>query len=211
MAAAVVLVCAACGEPKGSGGGARSADTASGEAPFGCRITLAHGSPIEQRSREQLIRLMKAYPLAPYIYTRELVIDENAIPHSHAVLTLHTRHVKDDDQLLSTFIHEELHWFAEQHKEELGAAVTELRAEFPGLPVGYPDGGQSEQSSYEHIVIIWGEYEDLAKLVGAQRADAVFTFWENDHYRALYRLLREHRPRIAEIVKKHGLVPDALR
>ncbi len=154
---------------------------------------------------------MKTYPLEPYIYTRELVIDENAIPHSHMVLTLHTRHVKEDDQLLSTFIHEELHWFAEAHKDALAAAVTELRAEFPGLPVGYPDGGQSEQSSYEHMVIIWGEYEDLVKLVGAQRADAVFAFWENDHYRALYRLLREHRPRIAEIVKKHSLVPDALK
>lgn len=107
LAAITAVLAPGCGEAKG-GGGAPTAENASGAAPFNCRITLAHGTAVEERSREQLVRLMKTYPLAPYIYTRELVIDENAIPHSHAVLTLHTRHVKDDDQLLSTFIHEEL-------------------------------------------------------------------------------------------------------
>ena len=29
---------------------------------------------------------------------------------SHPVLTLHTRHRRDDDLLLSTFLHEQLHW-----------------------------------------------------------------------------------------------------
>lgn len=42
-----------------------------------------------------------------------------AIPYSHPVLTLHTRHLKDDLALLSTFVHEEYHWYETAHPQEV--------------------------------------------------------------------------------------------
>lgn len=45
-----------------------------------------------------------------WIRTRDVVVEEKAIPHSHPVLTLNTQYLKNDNALLATFIHEQFHW-----------------------------------------------------------------------------------------------------
>ena len=99
-------------------------------------ITLKHGTPDEARTRDQLRRLLAAYDVSPWIYTRAIVIDERAIPFSHPVLTLHTRHAKDDDLLLSTFVHEQFHWFLAERREPTELAIADLRKLFPTVPSG---------------------------------------------------------------------------
>lgn len=47
-------------------------------------------------------RILASYDLRRYTFTYQVIIDEKAIPHSHPVLTLHTRHLGSDEQLLST-------------------------------------------------------------------------------------------------------------
>src|SRR5262245_52213072 len=74
-------------------------------------ISLKNGSRAEIKTRDQLQRLLRTYDLSKWIFTKSILIDEKAIPHSHPVLTIHTRHLKDDELLLSTFVHEQLHWF----------------------------------------------------------------------------------------------------
>src|SRR5918911_3601958 len=106
-------------------------------------ITLKHGSREELQTKEQLQRLLKTYDLSKWIFTNSIVIDEEAIPHSNPVLTLSTRHLKDDELLLSTFVHEQLHRFFQQRKET-DEAVKELRVLFPKVPVGFPDGAEDE-------------------------------------------------------------------
>ena len=169
-------------------------------------VTLAHQSAGEIATRDQLERLQRAHDLSPWFFTQRIVIDEESIPHSHPVLTLHARHQDSDDALLSTFIHEEIHWFLADRDEALARAVDQLRAELPGLPVGFPDGADSEQSSYEHLIVILGERDGLVSLIGEARAAAVFAFWEGDHYRALYRVLREHRDIVLRVARANDLV-----
>src|SRR5687768_11798227 len=87
-------------------------------AQSGLKITLANSTPAEQQTRDQLERLLKTYDLSKWIITRSVMIDEKtAIPHSHPVLTLNTRHVKDDELMLSTFVHEQMHWFLIQDQK----------------------------------------------------------------------------------------------
>jgi hypothetical protein len=74
-------------------------------------IRTAHDSAAELATKAQLERLIAAHDLRQWTFTHEIVIDEKSIPHSHPVLTLHTRHLKQDDELLSTYLHEQLHWF----------------------------------------------------------------------------------------------------
>src|SRR5262245_43386378 len=81
-------------------------------------ISLKRGSQGEAQTKAQLERLLKFYDLSKWIFTRSVVIDEKSIPHSHPILTLHTRHLKDDELLLSTFVHEQIHWFLAQKNEE---------------------------------------------------------------------------------------------
>lgn len=173
-------------------------------------VSLAHGTPAEEATRTQLHRLLASHDLRPWVFTHKVIIDEEAIPHSHPVLTLHTRHLGEDDQLLSTFIHEEIHWFLDSRAARTERAVAELRSNFPRIPVGYPDGAQSEQSSYEHLLVIFLEREGLTGAVGEPRTSEVFRFWEEDHYRALYKIVRQNRDALARVLIRNELVPAFL-
>jgi hypothetical protein len=99
-------------------------------------VSLAHGTTAESQTRDQLMRLLKDYDLSGWLWTRRLLIDKDAIPHSHPVLTLHTRHLNDDSLLLSTFVHEEYHWYETAHPRETSAAIAELKMKYSRLPVG---------------------------------------------------------------------------
>ena len=104
------------------------------------RISVKHDNDAsELQTKSQLQKLLAQYDLSKFIFTIEIIIDRNTIPHSHPVLTLHTRHLKDAELLLSTFVHEQIHWFLTQHQEQTEQAVKELRTIFPKVPVGFPD------------------------------------------------------------------------
>jgi len=171
----------------------------------GVEVTLAHGTDDEVRTREQLLRILGTHDVARWMLTRQVIIDRESIPHSHPVLTLHTRHLNDDLLLLSTFIHEQAHWHAEAHEAELATAVSQLRALIPGLPVGYPDGAVTDVSSYEHLVIIALEENGLRQLIGELATRQVMAFWSTDHYRALYQYVLSNGPRVREIMRTNGL------
>lgn len=170
-------------------------------------IRLAHDSPREQATAAQLQRLAQAYDLSRWTFTRDIVIDENEIPHSHPVLTLHARHLKDDDLLLSTFVHEQTHHFLSQHPVEREAAVRTLKKLYPRMPVGYPDGSNTAEVNYDHLLIIFIEQVADRELMGELRSQAVMQFWSGDHYRWLYREVLRNPEKIGAIIKAQGLMP----
>jgi hypothetical protein len=169
------------------------------------QIELAHGSAGERETREQLRALLDRLDLSRWTLTDRIIIDDDAIPHSHPILTLHTRHRLDDLLLLSTYIHEQSHWRIEQHAAT-SSAVAELEALFPELPVGYPEGANDRRSSYEHLIVNTLEHLGLIATVGELSANVVMEFWTTDHYRTLYRLVLTERVRIRGVLRKHGLI-----
>ena len=171
-------------------------------------ITLAQNSRAEAQTKEQLERLLKTYDLSKWVFTRSVVIDEKTdIPHSHPRLTLNTRHLKDDDLLLATFVHEQAHWFVGSREKELEEALKELRALFPKVPVGHPEGARDERSSYVHLLVVYLEYRALRELLGELRARQVMEFWTHDHYTWIYKTVLERPRDIGNIAFKHGQVP----
>jgi len=174
-------------------------------------ISLKSGSPAETETREQLLRLLKTYDLSKWMFTASLVIDAKSIPHSHPVLTLHTRHLKDDDLLLSTFVHEQLHWFLVQNEKETQEAMKELRLLFPKVPVGFPEGSENDESTYLHLLVNYLEYQADKELLGELRARQVMEFWSTDHYTWIYRTVLERGRDIGNILLKHGLMPPGRR
>jgi hypothetical protein len=168
-------------------------------------IRLAHDSERERQTQAQLERLLQAHDVSRWTHTRDIVIDETEIPHSHPVLTLHARHLKDDDLLLSTYVHEQTHWYLEQHPAEHAAAVRALRKLYPLIPIGYPEGSDSAEVNYDHLIIIYIEYRANQRLVGELRARAVMEFLAHDHYRWLYREILRDPEKVGRIVKASGL------
>jgi hypothetical protein len=63
------------------------ANSALGASPH-VSISLKHGDAKERATQSQLERLLAQYDLTPWIFTTSVLIDEDAIPHSHPILTL---------------------------------------------------------------------------------------------------------------------------
>src|SRR5918911_4326373 len=112
-------------------------------------ISLKNNSESEAQTKERLQKLLQRYDLSKWMFTRKIMIEDKVIPHSHPVLTLSTR--EDGDVLLATFVHEQIHWFLDEHSERTEKAKKELRAIYPKVPVGPPDGARDEDSSYLHL------------------------------------------------------------
>ena len=171
------------------------------------KISLANSTPAEQQTKTQLERLLKTYDLTKWIMTKSVVIDEKATPHSHPVLTLSARHVKDDELLLATFVHEQMHWFVIQDGRDIDAAIAEFKKMFPNAPTAPPEGARDENSTYQHIAVCYLEYRATRELLGELRAKQVIQFWTTDHYTWVYKTVMERTRDIGQVMFKYKLIP----
>src|SRR5215470_14982888 len=73
-------------------------------------IELAKNTPREQLAKATLEQVLASYDLKKYTFTRKVVIEQGAINHAFPTLTLNPGFAESPDQLLSTFLHEQLHW-----------------------------------------------------------------------------------------------------
>ena len=175
------------------------------------KITLANNTPPEQQTKAQLERLLNTHDLSKWIATKSILIDEKtAIPHSHPVLTLNTRHVSDDELLLATFVHEQMHWFVIRDQKNLGGALDEIKKMFPDAPAAPPEGARDLSSTYLHIVVCYLEYRAMRELMGELRSKQIMEFWTTDHYRWIYRTVLERPRDIGQILFKYKLVPSQI-
>jgi hypothetical protein len=169
-------------------------------------ISLKNNTPAEAKTREQLERLLKTYDLEKWIFTRKIEIDQKAVPHSHPVLTLSARHVKDDDLLLSTFVHEQAHWHFVASDKQTAQAIKDLKLMFPKVPDKGPEGARSEESTYLHLLVVYLEYRADRELMGELRAKQVMEFWSTDHYTWIYKTVLQRPRDIGGILIKHKLM-----
>jgi hypothetical protein len=187
---------------------ARSSSGIERRRPGAVEITLTHGSQQETATREQLQRLLRDHDVSRWIFTTSIVVDETAIPHSHPVLTLSTRHLRDNELLLSTFVHEQLHWFLVERGKQTDNAIEELRSIFPTVPARPPEGAADEHSTYLHLLVCYLEYRADQELLGELKTRQVMEFWATDHYTWVYKAVLERPRDIAAIISKHKLIPD---
>ncbi|HEX2189462.1 MAG TPA: hypothetical protein VHG51_11215 [Longimicrobiaceae bacterium] len=169
------------------------------------RVDTHSGTPLEERGREQLLRLARQYPLEKWLFTREVRIRTGVIPHSHPVLTLNTRYLEDDHRQLATFVHEQLHWFLEARPGPTAAAVRELRGMYPEVPVGGGEGARDEHSTYLHLLVCTLELDAASELLGEARARELLG--TSGHYRWIYRQVLTRTPQLRGVLERHGLTP----
>jgi hypothetical protein len=180
-------------------------------------IKLAHDSPLEQRAKAQVEHLAAQYDLKKYTLTKDINIEQGAIAHSSPVLTLNGRFVPRpdanaerqqfaDDLMLSSYIHEQGHWvMMERHRRDLRDIYGDLKRMFPNMPTAVPDGDGSEQGSYIHIVVIALEWRGTEDLIGAERARKMIDWKKDDHYKAIYRVVEDHRDEVEKVMKRYGV------
>jgi hypothetical protein len=164
-------------------------------------ISLKNNSKTEAQTKERLEGLLQKYNLSKWMFTRKILIEDKVIPHSHPVLTLNTK--EDGDVLLATFVHEQIHWFLSANFERTEKAKAELKAIYPEVPVGSPNGARSKESTYLHLIVNYLEYEATRELLGEGRAKAVFE--GKGYYRWIYKTVLTDSSRIKDIVERNKL------
>jgi hypothetical protein len=164
-------------------------------------IRLERESEAEALMARQLEALVQKHDVEPWVLTRAVVIDERSIPHSHPVLTLHTRHIGDEVMLLSTFVHEQLHWLEEARADSWMKAMQELRTLFPEVPASSQGGARDEESTYRHLLVCDLEYQAMTTLVGHDKARE--TLGRITHYEWIYDQVLDD-PRVREVSLRHG-------
>ena len=167
------------------------------------KIDLAHGTDRERQTKALLEEVLASYDLSKYTFTRQVVIEERAVNHAFPVLTLNVRFAQSADELLSSYVHEQLHWHLRARGADQQQAVADLRRMYPGAPVGLPEGAETAVSTYGHLVDCYLEIQADRQLMGPERTSAVIS--DKGHYTWIYKTVLQDEPRIAAVVRRHHL------
>ena len=173
------------------------------------QVRTAHDSPDERQTVDQLRRILSRHALAPWIGTRELLVDSDAIPHSDPVLTLDTSYLDDDTGQLASFVHEQFHWYLGESPARLQAldqVLEEFSRMFPDAPVKGPEGARGLHSTLLHLVVCNLELHAMEVLVGREQARRELA--GKHFYRWIYRQVLEN-PQIDRVMREHGLTLPA--
>jgi hypothetical protein len=168
-------------------------------------ITTAGNLPIENEGVAQLRRLLEQYDLDRWINTNDVVIQTRVIPHSHPVLTLNTRQLRNDNGALSVFVHEQGHWYFTAREAATAAAIEELGRLFPETPAAGEGGARDRQSTLLHLMVCMLEYDAMVELIGRDATRELLG--ANDIYPWVYaRILDDaDNARIRAVMAAHAL------
>jgi hypothetical protein len=160
-------------------------------------IVLKRNSEAEQKIRMMLENILRKYDLKKWTLTQKVIIEEEARPHSHPVLTLGTRS-KNENIALASFLHEQIHWIEVGAEEIMNAAIAELKDIYPGAPVGSPEGGDTLKSTYRVCRL---ELLALKELLGEEKAKEIIL--NKSGYRWMNRTVIEDGATIDRIIQKY--------
>lgn len=134
-------------------------------------------------------------------FTTTVLVEKGAIPHSHPILTLNTRN-KDSKLILKTLIHEQFHWYAQEHPN-YERAISYLKA-------GYKDDGEHNKSGiypnsyWEHIIVCFNTRNYLNNLL--PKEDVLWLYDQWQAYPTLERLILDNFATYQSELDKFGLV-----
>ena len=125
-------------------------------------------------SRAACRRCAVRHDLARFEFTRHVRIVPAGPTHSHPILTLGTRFAETEDLLLSTYLHEQMHWYLWRlggpDYDPVAPFFDELVRRYPKAPTKLPEGARNYEQTYVHLVVCWLEVAAMTELIGRERA-----------------------------------------
>jgi hypothetical protein len=184
---------------------------------FRIDIDVEHAQREAERVRDMLAALRRRHNLARYEYTTIVRIMPGGDTFAHPVLTLGNRFAENEDLLLSTYLHEQMHWYlwylGTPDRDMVAPFYDELVRRYPDAPIELPDGARNYDATYTHLVVNWLEIAATAEFIGRERAIAVAQ--KTRSYRWIYRTVLRDWDLLGELYERHDIVPirtaDALR
>lgn len=173
-------------------------------------ITEINPNKFTYLAKQNLFHLAKVYDLRPFLFTKKIHIQSYVIPHSHPVLTLNTRHAETPHHLLSTWMHEEFHWWMGMKPRETDKAIAEFSKIYPKLPASE---GKNKRSTYLHMAICFLEYRALVHFVGEKEARELLQelVAKDKIYPWVYTQVLNDETKIRKIIMADNLLPPPLK
>ncbi len=153
----------------------------------------------ELRVKKVLEDILFKYPCP--IFTNDIVIDSNSIPHSHSILTLNTRNT-NPILVLATFVHEQFHWFT-QIKSSFKDCIVYLKKykeleDFTNNPDKYPN------SFWIHLIVCWNTRNFLQKNITKEQVDFIYSQWQP--YPITEKFVKENFDTLKNDLNKFGMI-----
>lgn len=171
-------------------------------------IDLTEVRRAAEQVRGLLDKLRSEHDLRRFEYTTRVRIAPGEIPHSHPVLTLNTM-LRAERALLSTYLHEQMHWYVTwysyAHIAGWRAVRRELEARYPAIPAVFPEGAHTAASSYLHLIVNWLEVEAASTFLGREAAVEIAS--RNFVYSGIYKIVLAEWDELSRLYREHGLVP----
>jgi len=191
------------------GGGKRTAADQRSRTGFQIDVDLDHARREGERVGNLLAALRRRHDLARFEYTSVVRIVPGGETFAFPVLTLGNRFADNEDILLSTYLHEQMHWYlwhlGTPERDMVEPFMDELVRRYPDAPTTLPDGARNYEATYVHLVVNWLELAATAELIGRPRA---FALAEAQHtYRWIYRTVLRDWDRLGELYERHDLLP----
>jgi hypothetical protein len=159
--------------------------------------------------RDMLRALRRRHDLSRYEYTRVVRVVPGSDTFSHPILTLGNRFAENEDLLLSTYLHEQMHWYlwhlGTPDEDPIAPFFDELVRRYPEAPTELPDGARNYESTYLHLVINWLEVAATSEFIGRVRACTVADTQRT--YRWIYRTVLRDWDLLQELYERNGLIP----
>jgi len=176
---------------------------------FRIDVDLEHAEREGERVRGLLEALRRRHDLARYEYTQVVRIVPGSDTFAHPILTLGNRFADSEDLLLSTYLHEQMHWYlwllGTPERDPVAPFFDDLVRRYPEAPIGLPDGARNYESTYLHLVVNWLEIAATASCIGRPRAFACAD--AQPTYRWIYKTVLRDWDLLAELYERHGLLP----
>ena len=129
------------------------------------------------------------------------------------MLTLGNRFAENEDLLLSTYLHEQMHWYlwhlGTPERDMVAPFFDELVRRYPDAPTELPDGARNYEPTYLHLVVNWLEIAATSEFIG--RARACRGRQAQRTYRWIYRTVLKDWDLLGELYERHGMVPIRTR
>jgi hypothetical protein len=176
---------------------------------FRIDVDLEHAQREAQRVRDMLAALRRRHDLSRYEYTTTVRIVPGSDTYAHPILTLGNRFAENEDLLLSTYLHEQMHWYlwylGTPDRDMVAPFYDELVRRYPDAPIELPDGARNYDATYTHLVVNWLEIAAASVFIGRERAIAVHRTTRT--YRWIYRTVLKDWDLLAELYERHGILP----
>jgi hypothetical protein len=189
-------------------GGKRAADQRSQQG-FHIDVDLDHSRREGERVSNLLAALRRRHDLARFEYTSVVRIVPGGETFAFPVLTLGNRFADNEDILLSTYLHEQMHWYlwhlGTPERDMVAPFMDELVRRYPQAPTEPPDGARGYDATYLHLVVNWLEIAATSEFIGRERAFAVARAQRS--YRWIYRTVLKDWDLLGELYERHDIVP----